>query len=160
MDAQTTLSTIAEVAIALAGFTGVVAVLGNRRKNDWTSEERLQLRVLVETSMTALFASFTPGVLYLILSSEEAIWRSANLILGILHLTNMLAYMVRARNAQPTLGQRLLLPVGIATVLAHFLAAAGIMPWYIAIFVIGLLQQVFIAAYNFVLLLFPLRDTA
>ena len=139
MDAQTTLSTIAEVAIALAGFTGVVAVLGNRRKNDWTSEERLQLRVLVETSMTALFASFTPGVLY---------------------LTNMLAYMVRARNAQPTLGQRLLLPVGIATVLAHFLAAAGIMPWYIAIFVIGLLQQVFIAAYNFVLLLFPLRDTA
>src|SRR5210317_1761468 len=97
LDAQSVLTTIAEVSIALAGFTGVVAVLGNRRKHDWTSEERLQLRTLVETSLTALFASFAPSVFHLILSSEATVWRSANLLLGALHLANMVAFFSRAK---------------------------------------------------------------
>ena len=159
MDTQSILSTVAEVSIALAGFTGVVAVLGKRRKHDWTAEERLQLRTLVETSLTALFASFAPGILGLIVASEPAVWRGANLFLGALHLANLLAFLRRAREAKPTASQKGLLVVGIAIILAHFLASAGVLPWYILIFVIGLLQQVFIAALNFVLLLFPIDES-
>jgi len=159
LDTQSILTTVAEVSIALAGFTGVVAVLGNRQKHDWTSEERLQLRTLVETSLTALFASFAPGILYLALTSEPAVWRGANLILGALHLANLIAFLLRAKDASPTASQRGLLGVGIAAILAHFLAFAGVLPWYTLIFVLGLLQQVFIAALNFVLLLFPVNNS-
>ncbi len=159
MDTQSILSTVAEVSVALAGFTGVVAVLGHRRKHDWTAEERLQLRTLVETSLTALFASFAPSVLYLIVTSEPAVWRSANLFLGALHLANLVAFLRRTKEAKPTTSQIGLLVVGIVIILAHFLASAGVLPWYILIFVIGLLQQVFIAALNFVLLLFPIDDS-
>ena len=159
MDTQSVLTTVAEVSIALAGFTGVVAVLGNRRKHDWTAEERLQLRTLVETSLTALFASFAPSVLYLVFSSEPAVWRSANLILGTLHLANLIGFLRRAKEAKPTDSQKGLLVIGIGMILAHFLASAGVLPWYILIFIIGLLQQVFIAALNFVLLLFPIDDS-
>jgi hypothetical protein len=159
LDTQTVLSTVAEVSIALAGFTGVVAVLGNRRKHDWTADERLQLRTLVETSLTALFASFAPAVLFLVLSSETAVWRGANLFLGALHLTNLVAFLRRAKDAKPTSSQKLLLVIGVALILAHFLAFAGVLPWYVLIFVIGLLQQVFIAALNFVLLLFPVKES-
>ena len=159
MNPQSVLTTVAEVSIALAGFTGVVAVLGNRRKHDWTAEERLQLRTLVETSLTALFASFAPSVLYQAMTSEPAIWRGANLFLGVLHLANLGAFLVRAKEAKPTTSQKSLLGIGIAMILAHFLAAAGILPWYVPIFMIGLLQQVFIAALNFVLLLFPVNNT-
>ena len=49
--------------------------------------------------------------------------------------------------------------IGIAIILAHFLASAGVLPWYDLIFIIGLMQQVFIAALNFVLLLFPIDDS-
>ena len=49
--------------------------------------------------------------------------------------------------------------VGIGVILAHCLASAGVLPWYILIFVIGLMQQIFIAALNFVLLLFPIDDS-
>jgi hypothetical protein len=52
-----------------------------------------------------------------------------------------------------------LLVVGIVIILAHFLATAGVPPWYILTFVIGLLQQVLIAALHFVLLLFPIDDS-
>lgn len=159
MDTQSILTTVAEVSIALAGFTGVVAVLGNRRNHDWSPEERLQLRTLVETSLTAMFASFVPAVLFLALDSEPAVWRSANLFLGALHLANLVAFLRRTTDAKPTASQRGLLVIGIAMILAHFLTAAGLIPWYVLIFLVGLLQQVFIAALNFVLLLFPVNNS-
>lgn len=158
MDTQSILTVVAEVSVALAGFTGVVAVLGNRRNHDWSPEERLQLRTLVETSLTALFASFAPSVLYLALTSEPAVWRSANLFLGMLHLANLVAFLRRATDARPTASQKGLLVVGVAMILAHFLAASGLIPWYVLIFVVGLLQQIFIAALNFVLMLFPVDN--
>ena len=159
MDTQSILTTVAEVSIALAGFTGVVAVLGNRRNHDWSPEERLQLRTLVETSLTAMFASFVPAVLFLALDSEPAVWRSANLFLGALHLANLVAFLRRTTDAKPTASQKGLLVIGIAMILAHFLTAAGLIPWYVLIFLVGLLQQIFIAALNFVLLLFPVNNS-
>ena len=159
MDTQSILTTVAEVSIALAGFTGVVAVLGNRRNHDWSPEERLQLRTLVETSLTALFASFAPSVLALFAMNEVAIWKWSNLVLGALHLANLAAFLSRARDAKPTVSQKILLTIGIGFILAHFLAFAGVLPWYVLIFVLGLLQQVFIAAQNFVLLLFPISNS-
>jgi hypothetical protein len=159
LDTQSILTTVAEVSIALAGFTGVVAVLGNRRNHDWSPEERLQLRTLVETSLTAMFASFVPSVLFLALDSEPAVWRSANLFLGALHLANLVAFLRRATDAKPTASQKGLIVLGIAMILAHLLTAAGLIPWYVLVFLVGLLQQVFIAALNFVLLLFPVNNS-
>ena len=158
MDSQATLTVIAEVSVALAGFTGVVAVLGGRREHDWTPGERLQLRTLVETSLTAMFLSFFPSVLDEIMSSESAVWRVSNLCLGSIHLAFISRFLLRAKVAKPTAGQLALLSTGFAAILAHFLAFAGFLPWYVAIFILGLLQQVFVAAFNFVLLLFPVRE--
>ena len=156
-DPQATLTTIAEVSVALAGFTGVVAVLGSRRDHEWTPEERLQLRTLVETSLTALFLSFAPSVLGLVMTSESAVWRLANLLLGAMHLASITMFIVRTKVAKPTGGQLALLASGFSVILAHFLAAAGLLPWYAAIFILGLLQLVFVATFNFVLLLFPVE---
>ena len=156
-DPESTLSTIAEIAVALAGFTGVVAVLGSRRDHDWSPEERLQLRTLVETSLTALFLSFAPSVLGQVMASEAAVWRIANLLLGATHLAFISRFFVRTQVAKPTGGQLALLATGFSAIVAHFLAAAGLLPWYVAIFILGLLQQIFVAAFNFVLLLFPVR---
>lgn len=160
MASEALLSTLTQVAVALVGFTGVVAILGHRNQGTWTAGERLQLRVLVETSLTALFASLTPGLLLLALSSDELVWRLANLVLGALHLANFVAFLRRARAASTTWGQRILGLSGIVTILAHFLAAIGVLPWLEFIFVAGLIQQLFIATHNFVLLLFPLDAEA
>lgn len=48
------LFTIAEIAVALIGFSGVVAVLGHRGKGSWQPAERVRLLALTEPSIIAL----------------------------------------------------------------------------------------------------------
>ena len=73
---------------------------------------------------------------------------------------NFVAFGRRAKTARMTKSQRSLLVLGIATIVAHLVAASGVLPWAVTIFVFGLIQQLFVAALNFVLLLFPLRSSA
>jgi hypothetical protein len=91
------------------------------------------------------------------MTSDTAVWRLANFLLGTIHLASISSFLVRTKVAKPTAGQLALLVTGFSAILAHFLAAAGLLPWFVAIFIIGLLQLVFVAAFNFVLLLFPVR---
>ena len=44
---------IAEIAVALAGFTGVVVVFGSRSEGSWHPGDRLRLGFLLEASVTA-----------------------------------------------------------------------------------------------------------
>jgi len=152
---ETLLDVIPEVSITLAGLTGVVSVLGNRQSNAWTPEERMQLRTLVETSLTVFFVSFLPGVLIIASVAESTAWRFSNLALGITHLLFISAFLIRAKNAQSTLGQRILLLTGFTLIGAHFLVFLNVLPWAALIFMVGLLQQLFVASFNFVLMLFP-----
>jgi len=48
---DSTLIGIAQLAVALVGFGGVVAVLGRRAKREWEPEETLQLPTMVELEL-------------------------------------------------------------------------------------------------------------
>ena len=54
-----TLSTIAELALGLAGFTGVLVVLG-RQPGRFSPAEGFRLAVLLVASLSALFLSLVP----------------------------------------------------------------------------------------------------
>ena len=58
---QEFLTAIAEIAIGLIGFSGIVTVLGQRAQGTWSAEDFLQLRTQVEPSVVALFGSLLPG---------------------------------------------------------------------------------------------------
>jgi hypothetical protein len=58
-----------EASMALAGFSGIVVVLGRRSQGEWRPQEELRLVNLLANSFTALLASLT-GVL--LLSTELA----------------------------------------------------------------------------------------
>jgi len=160
MESQEILQTISEVAVALAGFSGVVAVLGHRGRGDWTSAELLQLRTLVEPSLIALFGSFFPAVFRLAAQSEVLVWRLSNGALGLLGLAAVAAFIARSRFATTTTGQRALLVVSILATGAQLLAACGLLVHYELIFVLSLILALVIAAYNFLLLLFPIERAA
>ena len=158
MQYDDTLATIAEVSVALAGFTGVVAVLGRRSSGGWSREELLQLRALVETSLTAFFVSFVPGIVNSTVDTEVAVWRWSNGALAIAHLANLASFFLRTtRGATPTADQRISGAFGAVFVLLHLAAALGLVTWAAPLFVVGLLGLLFVAAQNFVLLLFPRR---
>ncbi len=161
-----TLHAIAGIAIALMGFTGIVVVLGGRSGREWTPVETISVRTLLETSVTALFGSFLPILLAYVWESEGGVWRLSNALLAAGHLANMVAYLVRARRLPGVRvstrrpGEAIALAIGIGFIFAHILTAAGALPWYVFIFVLGLLDQIFVAVHQFILLLIPRGEFA
>ena len=60
MSEEATLIVIAEISIALAGFSGVAATFGRRQERPWSRSERTRLANLLNHSGIALFASLIP----------------------------------------------------------------------------------------------------
>ena len=82
MTYEDALSTLAEVAIAIAGFSGIVSVFGRRSSGHWSPAERTRLVGLLIMSFTAVFFSVVPFVLLSIPVSETACWRFLSLLLS------------------------------------------------------------------------------
>ncbi len=150
-----TLHTIAQVAIALIGFTGIVIAFGERAKFNWTPEERLRFYTLVAPSLTAFFCSFVPILAFEYFADEERTWRFSNFVLGLMHGANFAGFLINRPKAKITLGQKLNSIGACVTIAAHFLAGLGVLPWFALIYIFGLLQQIFIAIHNFLLLFQP-----
>ena len=76
------LQTFAQVGVAITGFTGVVFILGNRARGEWSIVENQWLRVLLETSLCVVVFSLFPVVLDSVLASAT-VWRISAGLLGI-----------------------------------------------------------------------------
>jgi len=149
------LQTIGTVAVSLTGFSGIVAVVGREGHGPWSPAERLQFRTLVEPSLIALFGSFLPGTFELAWQSEALVWRSSNGALAALGLAGSAAFIARSRSAGATTGQWILLMLSFLAIGAMALAAFGVLEQYELVFVVSLVLALAVAAYNFLLLLFP-----
>jgi len=150
-----TLHTIAQVAITLIGFSGIVVVFGERAATRWSSEESLRFYVLIAGPLTALACSFVPILLSQLTNDIVTIWRISNAVLGSVHLANIIPFLLNWFEAERTLGQKINAAIGLTLIAAHFLAAFDVLPWYSFIFIAGLLQQTWIGLHNFLLLFTP-----
>jgi hypothetical protein len=74
MEAEGILTTLAEVAIAIAGFSGIVVALQNRTVV-WSEMDELRFSMLLQVSFGGVLFSFVPIVLYLMHPSEPFVWR-------------------------------------------------------------------------------------
>ncbi len=153
------LQTFAEVGVAIAGFTGVVFFLGNRVDGEWSRAERLQFRILVDSSVGVVLFALLPVVLESRLSASAA-WRSSAGLLGVWGVASTIVWSRRFwphLQAFPTTWRRLVMGnslVGALLVVACFLVAAGrLSEFRVFIYLIALLQMVAQALANFVFLL-------
>jgi hypothetical protein len=78
MQASEELLTIAELAIALAGFSGVVVAFGHQR--EFTAIDRLRFFCLLTISMAVVVMAFLPSVLHLLGISGFSLWRVSSMI--------------------------------------------------------------------------------
>jgi len=74
MDRVELLVGIAEIAIALAGFTGVVVAFGSRSHGSWHPGDRLRLAFLLEASLTAAGFSLLALLVLSIYPDEPFTW--------------------------------------------------------------------------------------
>ncbi len=74
MDHEDILLTLAEVSVALAGFSGVVAVFGRRDPGTWSFADRFRFFALVHTSLSSLLLCIIPFGLLAFSLAEETVW--------------------------------------------------------------------------------------
>jgi hypothetical protein len=74
MDFSGVLVGLTEIAVALAGFTGVVVVFGSRNADNWLPGDRLRMGFMLEASMTAGGFSLLALVLLSSLSEASRVW--------------------------------------------------------------------------------------
>ena len=72
------LLTLAEVSVAFAGFSGVVAVFGRRDPNLWSFADRFRFFSLVHTSLSSLLLCIVPFGLFALNVPEASVWRSVS----------------------------------------------------------------------------------
>ena len=78
-----TLRTIAEVATAFAGFSGVVVALGSRADREWSYNATMGIRFLLAFSLGVVFFAFVPLIVEAI---GVPVWRISNGLFGSFHL--------------------------------------------------------------------------
>ncbi len=73
MEAASTLQVLAEIAIAIAGFSGVVTAL-SIRTSQWTDLDKIRLRVLLQASFATALFSLLPLILFSTTLLNPTIW--------------------------------------------------------------------------------------
>ncbi len=91
MESASVLESIAEVAIALAGFGGIAAGLGYRTRGTWSPDDQARVILLASAGLVVVFACFLPYVTHHL--GSTAPWRVASALFLVI-LTGGLLYQV------------------------------------------------------------------
>jgi len=152
LEHQETLHTIAEIAVVLAGFTGIVTIFG-AKSAPWSPGDKMRLRQLLRSSLTAIFCSFFPTLLSFLLESSTQVWKTSCFVIALIMTTNISRFWFQSRREDLSKSQRANAAFGVVVVVALFIASLGeaLDPTFAVI--AALLWQLFIASHNFVLLL-------
>ena len=122
------LGTIAEVSATLAGFIGVVFVLGRRAEGRLTAEEASGLFHLLFTALGALFFSLGLAAALAATHEHPTTWRVGNGLLGFYHIVGVSRSTiaeVRGYQGLPGALSWFLQAGGYAFVIANLGVAAG-----------------------------------
>ena len=150
LDGREAISGIAEVAVALAGFSGLFAVFRRGRGEQLAETERQALLVMLAVSLGAAVLSLAPLPLLLFGMPESIVWLLACLSLG-LFVACIATFAARGRSLSrfPKLFLTLLcLTWGFAVL--QFVGVAGLLP-RAAVFAAGLWWLIFGASIQFFL---------
>ena len=96
MDFQESLATIAQIGIALAGFSGLVVVLC-KSAGPLNAIEKYRLSVLLATAFGAMFLALLPDTLYHLGFRGDVLWRASSALLLLFSVVFLLAWVLSSR---------------------------------------------------------------
>ena len=168
MEHSSVLQTLAEVATAFAGFTGIVVALAGRARKDWQSNHITAIAVLLASSLGVVFFAFVPDLLRAARFETDPAWRIATLLFATYHVV-VIVVAFRARGRAASGGEMDLIPRrsvplslvgGVSIVVGQILTGAGFLqPWLFFFYLLGLLWMLAIATFLFAVLLLDTKST-
>lgn len=79
---------MAELGIALFGFSGVVSVFGRNTTLPWTIQDKVWFGGLLNWSFILIVGGFTPSIMREVFPEDAQIWYASNLILLVVHVVS------------------------------------------------------------------------
>jgi hypothetical protein len=95
-----TLLGIASVAIAVSGFSGVVAVFGGRAEGKWSAEARFRTTNMLILSLGACLLSFVPLTEELLMIPDHILWITTSSVLIAFCAFYFVYTVIRLRNPE------------------------------------------------------------
>jgi len=124
------LQTLAQLFIALVGFTGIVAVIGRRGQGEWDPLERARLDSLLWSSVGGVLFTLAPLLAAAAHVEPTLAWRAGNGIVAVVHVYGVFRFL-HAIGREHWLGTgperiiTVLVPIPAALILAQLAAALG-----------------------------------
>ncbi|MGH0037224.1 MAG: hypothetical protein ACQGVK_19540 [Myxococcota bacterium] len=115
------LFTLAEIAVALAGFSAVVVLFKRRDGGEWATADADRFHGMVLHAMAAVFFSLLPSMIDVFVARPDLVWRIAS---GLFALQILLHVSVVLRLASTTGQSRYFMVVGLLA--AGLLALNGV----------------------------------
>ncbi len=160
LDGADALTTIAEVAVGLAGFSGVVAVLG-RQPGEFSRVEAGRLVVLLLSSLGALFFALIPFALFPLGLNPVSVWRTTSGLVAVFalsHLAVSYTELRRVRREAPEIYSRSVagthFTILVVVLLLQLVGVAKGGELALSLYIFGLLGLLAVAAFQFVRILF------
>jgi len=156
MESGDILTTIAEIAIAIAGFSSVIVALSPKPISQWSPIERFNFRILLQVAAVTVFFSLIPLVLHRTLSFDIA-WRVALIFYGVVHLADVSSFLFRFPDHMPTV-PKITSIIGLSIAMSQLvIGVANVTGLIELIYLIGLLWQLAISFMGFALLIYHVR---
>ena len=74
MEFESLFTSAIEVGIGIAGFSGIVAVLGYRSAGEWSRVDRARMGILLQTSFATVLLAFLPLLVSGAIANRELLW--------------------------------------------------------------------------------------
>ena len=97
MNTVDTLLTLAEIAIAVIGFAGIVFALRSRISDRAEAMHRLRMRIMIEASGYVMLFSMLPALLLPEEISDESVWQAGTALLAVTSPVLVASIYVRQR---------------------------------------------------------------
>jgi len=160
MNGAEILTTIAQLGLAITGFSGI-AIAFNRQPGRLSSVEKFRVSILFANSLAATFLALLPFAFFYMEWSDARIWRTASALLALFSggfLTVQAAQVPRFFREHRQLfhlGQLAFVVGGhVINAIVQLLNALGLVRARLSIFILGLLWLLFHSAFQFGRILF------
>ena len=153
MESSDIIITIAQLALALAGFSGVIVSLNPIPIREWDSLSRLNFRILLQVAAVATFFAILPFPIHNLAGADLA-WKISLLIYGVYHVFDVSSFYFKLpKDALPI--NRKLSYLGFAVAIMQILTGIfGKPSWIESMYIVSLIFHLSVSFIGFILLVY------
>ncbi|MEO1889768.1 MAG: hypothetical protein ABGX33_07615 [Cycloclasticus sp.] len=93
---------IAQIAVALAGFSAIIVALNNKPIREWVLMDQINIRLLIQLSIVVIFFSLIPSLLAISISVSD-VWLYSLWAYGLVHFADAAFFLFFKSKRAPTI---------------------------------------------------------